>query len=180
MSLIYVFVAAAVFVAIYKLVVASNRRNLSQGREFIFANTDPLEFLRMPVRDIESESELAGFNYLVMKPWKETRQHFHPYMSKYKSRALLPTESERGFMEAVATDMGITDAFVLAAEMVPLPESIGDLDPLAFGAWTDLHKQTMNREPHRTIGSFVGISSSAASEAITARLRHAIAARANE
>ena len=170
MSIVYILVVVVLLVVAYKLMVASNRKNLSQGREFIAGNADPLKFLCMRISDIKTGRELAGFNFLVMKPWKETRNHFLPYMSKYKNRASLKTNAEREFIEGISADMGITDAFILASEMVPIPMSIGELEPFAYGAWTDLHKQTMDREPNRTIGSYVGISSSAASVAITARL----------
>ena len=106
----------------------------------------------------------------MTKPWKETQNRFLPSTSKYKNGASLKTNAEREFIEGMCADMGITDAFILASEMVPIPLSNDELEPLAYNAWTDLHKQTMDWEPNRTVGWYVGISSAAASDAITARL----------
>ena len=174
MSIIYVLISVGSLFIVYKLIVASNRKHLNQGREFVALNDDPLKFLCRPVADIKTDRELAGFNFLVMKPWKETRNHFLPYIQKYKNRASLNTAAEREFIETICADMGISDTLILLLEMVPIPISIADLQPYAFGAWTDLHKQILDREPIRTVGSYIGISSSAAVDAFMVHVNRSV------
>lgn len=165
MSLLYVAIAGVVLVVLYKMMVASNAKHLDAGKEFISGSVDIFDFMCRPVSSL-SPTEMAGFNYLIMKPWKETRSHFAPLLRGYEGRAALSTPEEREFMEGTSADMGISETFAMAAKVLPLPESVKDLAPYAYGKWTDEHKKTLDNYPNHSVGFYIGISSTAAADAI--------------
>lgn len=170
--LLYGVGAAFLFWGFYRFAVSSNQRTMKEGRAYIQQHEDPLEFLARPVATLKTSGEIAALNYLVMKPWRETAQHFCPMLIKYGDRESMKTEEERAFIHEMCEETGATKLFAPMMENMRLmPKAIGPLEYGKFSAWCDANTERMKTETDKSVGTFMCISSVAAAEAIICRFK---------
>lgn len=172
-ALMYAGGIAAVLFAAYKFIVASNRKTMLQGREFLSSGVDVPAFLGRPVNTLKSDQHIAALMFLTLRPWRDTRAHFQPYFDRLNRSDKHGTAAEKKIVEDSVACMGVNRLFAMMAMMVPIPDAIGDVAAKEFDNWSTLHKRTLESESHQTVSYFLSISSSAAAEAVRTRMEGA-------
>jgi hypothetical protein len=159
-------IAVVLFVA-YKLVVRANKRETDAGRNYLnLPHVDASTFLSRPASSVRTPEEVAAFNYLAMRPWRDTPNHFHRYLKMFRERDQLGDREAREFVDLTLADVGCTEQFVALCMLAPLPERLADVASRHFAEWTESHKRELEAVPNMSVGYFMNMSTRAAANAL--------------
>jgi hypothetical protein len=151
----------------YKLIVRANNRDIERGRRYLnLAHVDGTKFLARPASSLATLDEIAAFNYLVMRPWRETPNHFNRYLKMFRERDQVVDCEAKEFMDLMLDEVGCTERFVVLCTLAPLPARVADIAVQHFSEWTAAHKKELEAVPDMSVGYFMTVSSRAAVAAL--------------
>ena len=163
-------IIAGVLFLLYKWVGESNEAVYERGRMGL-SKIDGLEFFER-INHSLSEEDLAIFNFMLQRPWKEPRDWFLPWIDLQQriENGGYEGDSEK-YMKGLCVSMLGDVPLGQLESLNGIPLDLSKANPLSHRAWMLNHKKLLTLNEKSRIGDFVAESSKSAALACMQTIR---------